>query len=290
MHSLGGVIDMRRYGGLRRRMPITCWTFLVGCLALAGIVPFAGFWSKDMILGAIGERAHEPALLSIGGLSIFHVLYWVGIGTALLTAFYTFRAFFLSFFGPERYPGEMEHPPHESPRSMTVPLLILAVMAAGVGLVFEMTHWFDHLLLQTSSLAFAAFRETEQVAFHPHVALTSTATAVFGIGLAAFFYLGERTQIDRIAAWLRPLFRASQGKLWFDEIYGTFIVAPLRLASKLAYAIDRFVIDGLVNLTGRVPLSMGAMLRPFQNGLIQSYALAMILGTLILIGTLALMP
>ena len=290
MHSLGGVIDMRRFSGLRHKMPITCWTFLIGCLALAGVVPFAGFWSKDMILAAVSERAHQPGALIVAGASIFHWLFWIGTGTALLTAFYTFRAFFLAFYGPERFPGELEHPPHESPPSMTVPLLILAALAAGVGVVFEWTHWFDHLLLKTPSLAFAAFQKTEPVGFHPHVALLSTGTVIVGIGLAAFFYLGERTQIDRIAAWVRPLYRASYGKLWFDEIYGLLFVAPLRLLSLLAFAVDRYLIDGLVNFVGRVPVYMGAALRPFQNGLIQSYALAMILGALILIGTLALMP
>ncbi|MCE9556674.1 MAG: NADH-quinone oxidoreductase subunit L [Planctomycetes bacterium] len=290
MHSLGGVIDMRRFSGLRHKMPITCWTFLIGCLALAGVLPFAGFWSKDMILAAVHERAHEGGTSMIAGASIYHWLYWAGTGTALLTAFYTFRAFFLTFYGPEKFPGELEHPPHESPPTMTIPLAILAAFAAGLGLVFEMTGWFDKFLLKTPSLAFAALHETSEVGFHPHVAVVSTVTVIIGIGLAAFFYLGERTQIDRIAAWMRPLYRASYGKLWFDEIYEMLIVKPLLLLAQLAFVIDRYLIDGIVNLIGRLPLYLGALLRPFQNGLIQSYALAMILGALILIGTLALAP
>jgi len=290
MHSLGGVIDMRRFSGLRHKMPITCWTFLIGCLALAGVLPFAGFWSKDMILAAVHERAHEGGTFTLAGMSIFHWLYWIGTGTALLTAFYTFRAFFLAFFGPERFPGELEHPPHESPPNMTLPLVILAAFALGLGLVFEWTGWFDKLLLKTPSLAFAAFHETSEVGFHPHIAMVSTVTVLVGIGLAAFFYLGERTQIDRIAAWVRPLYRASYGKLWFDEIYGALIVTPLTLLARLAFLMDRFLIDGIVNTIGRLPVWIGALLRPFQNGQIQSYALAMILGALILLGTLALRP
>ncbi len=130
MHAMGGVIDMRRFSGLRRLMPITCITFLVACFALAGLFPFAGFWSKDEIFGAVHDRAHAAVGLAHGWYS---VLYWSALFTAGLTAFYTFRAFFLTFFGRERIPHEAGHHAHESPLVMTVPLMILAVFAAGVG-------------------------------------------------------------------------------------------------------------------------------------------------------------
>src|SRR5262249_6352564 len=91
MHAMGGVIDMRRFGGLRRLMPTTHWTFLFGCLALAGVFPFAGFWSKDAIIAAAHERSHDAPL--------FLALYWVALVVAALTSFYTFRAFFLTFYG-----------------------------------------------------------------------------------------------------------------------------------------------------------------------------------------------
>src|SRR5215467_4533538 len=128
MHAMGGVIDMRRFSGLRRIMPVTCLTFLIGCLALAGFVPFAGFWSKDEILGAVhhaGEHSDAPGF--------YNMLYWAGMFTAGLTAFYTFRGFFLTFFGEERIPHEAGHHAHESPPAMTVPLMILSVFAAGIG-------------------------------------------------------------------------------------------------------------------------------------------------------------
>jgi NADH-quinone oxidoreductase subunit L len=106
MHAMGGVIDMRRFGGLRRLMPVTHGTFLFGCLALAGVVPFAGFWSKDAILAAAYEKgAHDD---------LFYALYWGGLIVALMTAIYTFRAFFLTFYGPERIPHEAGHHAHES--------------------------------------------------------------------------------------------------------------------------------------------------------------------------------
>ncbi len=164
MHAMGGVIDMRRFGGLRHRLPYTCWTFAVGGLALSGIPPFAGFWSKDEILvgpeGGVARRAAEA------GAGRTLAIYWVAVVTACLTAFYTGRAFFLTFFGPEKLPSpddpeaadsELAHgsPPaahhdpghghvpdeehdashfgHESPPVMTIPLMILAVCAVLVG-------------------------------------------------------------------------------------------------------------------------------------------------------------
>src|SRR5262249_8599591 len=137
MHAMGGVIDMRRIGGLRRLMPVTCRTFLIGCLALAGLFPFAGFWSKDEILGAGHDKAHHAQGLAH---SLYGGLYWVGMLTAGLTAFYTFRAFFLTFFGEERIPHEAGHHAHESPRVMTTPLIILAVLSVVVGAYFGLTH------------------------------------------------------------------------------------------------------------------------------------------------------
>ncbi|MEX0979210.1 MAG: proton-conducting transporter membrane subunit, partial [Pirellulales bacterium] len=132
MHAMGGVIDLRRIGGLRRLMPITHWTFLFGCLALAGCVPFAGFWSKDAIIAAAYERGQHETL--------FFALYWVATVIALLTAVYTFRAFFLTFYGEERVPHEAGHHAHESPPSMTVPLVVLAALSAVGGLALNPVH------------------------------------------------------------------------------------------------------------------------------------------------------
>ena len=118
MHAMGGVIDMRRFGGLRHRMPITCWTFAVGGLALAGIPPFAGFFSKDEILAApeVGRTARSTVA---GGGWVYMAIYWVAVLTAFLTAFYTGRAFFLTFFGPEKLPSPDDpeaEPPTRRPR------------------------------------------------------------------------------------------------------------------------------------------------------------------------------
>ena len=147
MHAMGGVIDIRRLGGLRRRLPVTHWTFLFGCLAIAGVFPFAGFWSKDAILTAVWQRA-EPG----GG--IFEDWLATALLGVLLIDVYMFRPFFLTFYGPEQIPPEAGDHAHESPGAMTVPLVVLAFGSLIVGAYFEWTHGFAHFLAATPSLAY----------------------------------------------------------------------------------------------------------------------------------------
>jgi NADH-quinone oxidoreductase subunit L len=286
MHAMGGVIDMRRFGGLRRLMPVTCITFLIGCLALAGLFPFSGFWSKDEILGAVHARAHEAEGF---GHSLFTALYWMAMFTAGLTAFYTFRAFFLTFYGEERIPPEAGHHAHESPRVMTLPLVILAMPAAAIGGYYALNHGILHFLERTPSLAYDTIRRTAtEPEFHAGVAMTSTIIVVIGMVLAAFLYLGERRQAAWFGEMLRPLYKLSHGKFFFDQIYAALIVWPLRGLAAMSYWLDRYVIDGLVNLVGHIPAACGAVLRSLQNGMVQFYALAMMLGLIVLIGALIL--
>ncbi len=284
MHAMGGVIDMRRFGGLRRLMPITHGTFLFGCLALAGVVPFAGFWSKDAILAAAYEKgAHDD---------LFYALYWGGLIVAFMTAIYTFRAFFLTFYGPERIPHEAGHHAHESPRSMTLPLVILAFCSLTVGAYFEWTGGFADFLARTPSLAYqglAAHAEHDSGA-HALVATVSTVLALAGVGLAAFLYLGDPAQVMAIRRLLMPLYLLSYGKMFFDPIYNVLFVWPLWLLSRISYWFDRTVIDGIVNLAGRVPLVVGSGLRSLQSGMVQFYAVAMVWGVIVLVITLLVWP
>ncbi|MGD9720285.1 MAG: NADH-quinone oxidoreductase subunit L [Pirellulales bacterium] len=284
MHAMGGIIDMRRFSGLRRIMPVTHWTFLFGALALGGVLPFAGFWSKDAILGAVHERGHE--------LPLYNVLYWVGMITALLTAIYTFRAFFLTFYGPLRVPHEAGHHAHESPRAMTVPLMILAVFAIGAGMYLEGPGHLSELLGRTPSLAYQAVpRAAEHAAgSHTMVMVVSTLCALSGVGLAAFLYLGDETAVDRLTRLLSPLYKLSYGKLFIDPLYNTLFVWPLYLLGVLCSLIDRYLIDGLVNLVGQVPVWIAARLRALQSGMVQFYALAMVWGVVVLIITLLVWP
>ena len=287
MHAMGGVIDVRQFGGLRKLMPWTAGTFLFGCLALAGIVPFAGFWSKDLILAAVHERGFGEH-----GLTLYVVLYIAAAFTAFLTAFYTFRAYFLTFHGPQRIPPEAGHHAHESPWSMVGPLVILAFCALVVGAYFELTHGFASFLEMTPSVAYlahAAHATPHEGGSHLNIAIVSSVIAIAGIGLAMLFYLGGREKLvgmlTRVMDWL-GLYRLSHGKFFFDEIYYGLVVLPLIGLAWLSYWIDRVIVDGLVNVIGLLPTLLGSILRPLQNGMVQFYAMAMILGLLVLIGVL----
>ena len=287
MHAMGGVIDMNRFGGLRRRLPLTYWTFLLGALALAGVAPLAGFWSKDAVLAAVHTRAMENPL---GEGYLYLTLYYTGMVTALMTAFYTFRAVFLTFHGEERLPEEAHGHAHEGPWWMTVPLVLLALGAVGAGLLGgPITDWLRH----TPSLAFAArLTGTGHHGFHWQVAALSTAMALGGVALAAWFYLAQRQLVASLAETFRAamLYQLSYGKLFLDEIYTVLIVIPLRVLGWVLFILDQFLIDGLVNLVGYLVRALGGLFRPLQTGLVQFYALAMLLGLLVLLASMLRWP
>ncbi|MBS0211081.1 MAG: NADH-quinone oxidoreductase subunit L [Planctomycetes bacterium] len=292
MHAMGHIIDMRKFSGLRHIMPWTFRTFWFGALALAGVVPFAGFWSKDQILAAVHHAAdphHHGAYAAVYGW-----LYYGALLTAFMTAFYTFRALFMTFYGPVKVPLEAGSHAHESPRSMTIPLMILAVCSLVVGAYFEFTHGFANFLVRTPSLAYSkVFGEGLSHEFHMDVAAISTVLALAGIALAAYLYLGDRREVTRLADLLQSargfrLYWLSYNKFFLDQIYDALVVFPLRVLAWISYWLDRWVIDGLVNLVGRIPPIIGAGLRTLQGGLAQFYALAMMLGLLILMGTMLL--
>ncbi|HEY1190577.1 MAG TPA: NADH-quinone oxidoreductase subunit L, partial [Gemmata sp.] len=150
MHGMGGVIDVRQFGGLRKVMPTTHLTFLCGAAALAGVPLLSGFWSKDLILESLISASETESPYTAGYFALFIVAGF----TAFLTAFYTFRAYFLTFWGPEKIPHEAGHHAHESPPSMTLPLMVLALGALAVGAVVEpFTHWFSDFVGGASSIA-----------------------------------------------------------------------------------------------------------------------------------------
>jgi NADH-quinone oxidoreductase subunit L len=278
MHAMGGVIDMRRFGGLRKLMPVTHITFLCGALALAGFPLTAGFWSKDDILaGAWGRSGDHPT---------YQILYWVGLFTAGLTAFYTFRAYFLTFWGEERVPPEAGHHAHESPPVMTVPLAILAVGALLAGYVNAepFTHGLGDFLYKTDHLATAYHPEAT-----PYALLWSLSilAAVAGIGGAWWVYVREPPAAARLAARFPVVYELSHDKLYVDELYDKFIVQPLIGFARFCRIIDLHVVDSLVDLVGQIPRLFGALFQPVQNGLVQFYALAMVLGLTVFLLALA---
>ena len=268
MHAMGDVIDMRRFSGLKHALPITHWTFLVGAAALAGVPLLAGFWSKDDILAVLAQASHtgEHRLY-------FGVIRAVAIGTAFLTAFYTFRAYFRTFWGPEKFPDEAGHHPHDTSPVMAWSLGILAVCAALIGLVVGPTHLFGDYLQQTMGL-------TPETDHHLHwgVMAMSSVIAIAGIGFAWMFYVASPAIPESIAKTLKPLYRLSLGKFFLDEIFKGVIVLPLIGLAKLATVIDRCVIDGLVDAAGAVPKALSVIPRQLHGGVVSSYAGVMWVG------------
>jgi NADH:ubiquinone oxidoreductase subunit 5 (subunit L)/multisubunit Na+/H+ antiporter MnhA subunit len=342
MHAMGGVIDMRRFGGLRRVMPITAATFLAGSLALAGVAPFAGFFSKDEILASLHAKGwphahdahheaaptdgHPPAATGdlqpaagraaaapaprlqpvsfaapaaataapepLGGLDhprTWQTLFWMSLLTAGLTAFYTFRAVFMTFTGPTRIPDEAGHHAHESPPVMTLPLVILAVASAVSGWLLFSTHALANFLASTPSLTAPSVVATATPpAFHMDLAIQGTLAAALGIVIAAIGHLGRRSDGPQMERMLGPLGSLFAHRFFIDELYRGLIVRPLEFLALVAAAFDRYVIDGLVDGVAKLPLAAGACIRHLQSGLLQRYALAGVLGTLLIVIALAL--
>jgi NADH-quinone oxidoreductase subunit L len=382
MHAMGHIIDMRRFSGLRRIMPITHATMLVGCLALAGMFPLAGFWSKDAILGALHDRIHEldhelehakvqpkenGSAYFVSTRAVEHehadhsvvqrtattyrALYYMSWFTAFLTAFYTFRAFFMTFYGEEKIPAEAGDHAHESPQIMTIPLIVLAVCAAVMGMAFiQPTNWGTNRLVNflgnTPSLAIhGAGERAAEPKFHDDLGWTSFFVAGAGILIAMYFYMGDRSEaaalkrlfsfegadhlLDAnwtsrlkqvgwintlrkslksyglgwivsiadfllqmlttllavpliIGSWINP-YRLSLGKFFLDEICYWALVWPLELLAGLLYLIDKWIVDGFVNLVGSVPKYVGAIMRHLQLGLVQFYAFAMVAGAIVVV-------
>jgi proton-translocating NADH-quinone oxidoreductase chain L len=279
MHAMGNVIDMRKFGGLRKLMPVTHATFLIGSLALAGFPLLSGFWSKDQILTALYDAGH--------GRSTYHSWYFgvyvIACLTALMTAFYTFRAYFLTFWGEEKVPPEAHGHAHESPPAMTVPLIVLAAGALLVGAVVDpMTHWFGHFLERSPVVHHAdeAFQKTTNMAVGHHefnfsVAAVSSILALTGIGVAFLIY--RKGGPEKVPGVIRPLFALSQNKAYVDEVYGATVVLPAETAAAGSGQFDGFL-DALARLVSFAPRFVAAVLRPLQNGLVQFYALGMVLG------------
>ncbi len=288
MHAMGGIIDMRRFSGLRTLMPRTHWTFLAGALALAGLPGFSGFWSKDEIIGGtlVAAQGAMPSVYS----SVYWLLLVVSVVTAGLTAFYTMRAYSLTFLGPERIPEEVGHHAPESPSVMTVPLIVLAVGAVAAGFLVEP---FVHVIGAHPSFSDFLNEHTRGIALrHPEPTnwLLMTVTSVIAIGgiLAGLWVYARQPGIaDRFVRAVPALYEISLNKFGFDELYQAFVVRPLDGFAEFCRIIDFYVVDKIVDIVGLLPRAVGALFRPVQNGLVQFYALAMILGLTVFLLALA---
>jgi NADH-quinone oxidoreductase subunit L len=272
MHAMGDVIDMRRFSGLRKVLPVTHGTFLVGAATLAGFPLLSAFWSKDEIVGA----AFQAGLTAGPVYSEFYLaLFLAAMLTAFLTAFYTFRAYFLTFWGEVRIPEEAGGHAHESPPVMTAPLVILAVFAAGVGLVLAVPPWhlFGGFLARTPGLA-----EGPEHGLNYGMMGASGVIALAGMGLAYWMYVGQPGAAAQAARTAGPAYVWSSNKFFIDDLYEIIIVKPMEGFARLLRWFDLKVVDGLVDLIGQVPRLIGGLLWPIQNGLVQYYALLMVLG------------
>ena len=262
IHAMANEQDMWKMGGLRKYMKITFVTMVIGWLAIGGLFPLSGFWSKDEILGAAFAK---------GG--FFFILWFIGILTALLTAFYMTRLIILTFFGDKRW-DEGVHP-HESPPTMTVPLIILAVLSAVAGLFNTPVRLgLEHFLEPT-------FGAVEQI--HPPegitlwmLALASLVVVIIGIVIAYFRYGRGDLPTEEGGYWAAAL-----DGYGVDAFYGAVIVAPGKaIASWLAKVFDPKVIDGAVNGLGYATRSFGSTMRVLQTGWVRSYAAAIVAGAL----------
>lgn len=268
MHSMGDVIDMRRFSGLRKALPITHWTFLCGAVALAGVPLLSGFWSKDDILAVLAAAAeHSPHG------TYFSIIQLIGTATALLTAFYTFRAYFMTFWGEERFPEEAGHHPHDAPPVMAWPLRILAVCALGVGFAFGPTHLFAEYLHHTPGHA-----AVESHGLHWDIMVLSAIVGVVGIALAWLFYVRSPGIPESIARRFDPLYTLSLNKFYLDDILYGLVVAPIRFVAWFSSWFDKAVVDRIVDGVGGVPLVLSRVPVFVHNGLVSTYTLVMLGG------------
>ena len=276
MHAMANDTDPWRMGGLRKVMPITFWTSLVGWLAISGVPPFAGFFSKDQILT-------EAYFNGFAGVWI------IGLLAAVLTAFYMSRWFFLIFLGKPRYHAEVH--PHESPPSMTVPLVVLAALSAVGGLVLNPVHdgpFYNFLEPVAAPLEHLGLSPVGGLTEPVLIALAIVAAAV-GIALAYLFYIRRDVTQGRMAEPIRGAgAELLERKFYFDDLYETvFVRAGGRVADALVW-FDTRIIDGAVNGVGALSTGVGRISRRAQTGLVRGYVAAFVAGGLALILVLIL--
>ena len=281
-----GTFDMRYMGGLRKVMPWTYATFLIGGLSLSGIFPFAGFWSKDEILShAWGS----------GGF-VSQLVFWLAITAVFMTAFYMFRLLIMTFEGEFRGGSDADPDAEadgggvhlaESPPSMVAPLVVLGIAALVVGFVvnpltdlgFVPIHWFTEFLSKGPV-------HLEAEGFNKGLAAISSAVAVAGIGLAYLMYQSKRISAARVTEIFKPIHTLLYNKYYFDEMYEKILTIRLfygGLARGLDW-LDKSVVDRIVNITGWFGANVGGAIRQVQTGQLQGYGAVISVGVVVILG------
>ena len=259
MHAMANELDIRKMGGLRNKLPITHATFLVGALAIAGAPFLSGFWSKDEILHSAWGS--------------FPFIYIIGLVTAFLTAFYMFRLIFVTFYGESRVEPEVASHLHESPAVMWLPLAILAVPSAIIGLLLGWGghhSWFHHFTEDVFPKAHEA---------SGNVYLFMAISSVVGIAGIAYAWRRYRDRVPS-AEPANTLQKVVANKFYVDEVYNTFIVQPIKNTSHflLWKLFDSGIIDGIVNGVAALIRVIGGLLRRLQTGIVQAYIVSMVIG------------
>jgi NADH-quinone oxidoreductase subunit L len=262
IHALGGEQDVRKMGGLRKKIPVTFWTFAIATAAIAGFWPLAGFWSKDEIIWF--------ALASERGGSVW--LWALATLTALMTAFYMFRLLWLTFFGASRMTAEVEHHVHESPFSMTGVLALLAVLSALGGFI-SIPHFLEPML---------PLPATHESLHHLETPLKFLAMGIALLGLlgAWFYFSNGAKRAERVARAFAPLHRWLSGKYFIDELYESLIGKPLVWVSDRVFLRfgDRSLLDGTLNGLAALGQRSAGVLSRVQAGSLQLYVWFVLVG------------
>jgi len=283
IHAMQDEQDVQKMGGLKSYLPVTYKTFLIGAIAIAGIPPLAGFFSKDEILWKAFSSEYGSPLLWI-----------VGVLGAFLTAFYMFRLVTLTFDGTSRFDTKKVHP-HESPKTMTVPLIILAALSAIGGFVGipesllggnSLEHWLEPVF-RTANAKLGLEHHGPELVEYILMAL-SVGVAAAGIVLARFVYLKRQDLAETLRARFSPAYRLLFNKYFVDEIYDRTVVRPtVQISEHLLWkGVDVSVIDGIVNGTAKIVALCSQGIRKLQTGVTQVYATAFMAGILLILSWL----
>jgi NADH-quinone oxidoreductase subunit L len=277
IHALSGEQDVRKMGGLARRLPSTWLTMVIATVAISGLPPFSGFFSKDEILAGAWFGGHDKPHL--------YAIYVLGLVGAALTAFYMWRLVFLTFAGRSRADHAVAHHVHESPAVMTVPLWILAILSAGAGVwgvPWTAGSWIGRFLRPVLEPGDAHHGGAVYVLMG-----LSTLAGLAGLAVAWRMYLGGGADLAKVGVPQNAVHRVLLHKYYVDELYDAVFVRPtVRLAEWCARVFDLGVIDGAVNGIAALVLRAASVLRRYQTGLVMNYALSMLVGVVLILGVL----